>query len=712
MLSLAILPSCRAALQFDVFLGFDGVVREGGWFPVSCEIFNDGPSFNGVFELSPAQLGGGQARRMSIELPTGTRKRFTVPAFAAVSRYASWDARLYDERGKIRGERLAIRPKDLTWEGTLLGALPRAFGGAPVFPEIKQEGRPELKPQVARMQAEVFPDNPIALEGLSALYINTEKALELKTPQYNAILAWLHAGGHLIVGVEQPGDLGGLGWLRPVLPLDPSNVRNIAINGSLLTWLTNAPPESRNALRGTRSVPTPRPGRNQPAADVPGANPYLSLLPDPTFDSADLTVVTGPVRDGQVMASLGEIPVIVAGKRGRGQVTVLCFSPEREPFRSWKHRPWFWARLAKVPTALYMSSDFNLYGGWSVDGVFGAMIDSRQVRKLPVEWLIALLVVYLLVIGPLDQWWLKKINRQMLTWITFPAYVVLFSLLIYFIGYKLRAGETEWNELHIVDVIRNGDRAELRGRSYLSMYSPVNASYKLGSEQRIATFRGEFHSLWTGGQDGARTRIDQRPAGFSAEVNVPVWTSQLYVSDWWQTEAMPAVVSVVTKGTGFAVSVENRLDRPLRSLRLILRGRVYDIPDVAAGTTATADLDITKSIALIEFVTQRAANYQSVVQQRQQALGDANRGRLEADGSNATAVTFLSELSQSNPNQRQFVYPAGMDLGVNVDRGDAVVLAWVPEHAPSKSVKQFATVRSQRQSLYRFVVHVDPLPKL
>ena len=44
------------------------------------------------------------------------------------------------------------------------------------------------------------------------------------------------------------------------------------------------------------------------------------------------------------------------------------------------------------------------------------MIDSRQVRKLPVHWLLLLLVVYLLVIGPVDQYSLKKIRRQMLTW--------------------------------------------------------------------------------------------------------------------------------------------------------------------------------------------------------------------------------------------------------------------------------------------------------
>ena len=139
-------------------------------------------------------------------------------------------------------------------------------------------------------------------------------------------------------------------------------------------------------------------------------------------------------------------------------------------------------------------------GGWaSIDGVFGAMVDSKQVRKLPVEWLLLLLIVYLVVIGPVDQYWLKRIRRPMLTWITFPCYVVLFSLLIYFIGYKLRAGETEWNEFHLVDVLRKGDGAELRGRTYASVYSPVNATYKVESQQEFSAFRGEFQSSWNGG---------------------------------------------------------------------------------------------------------------------------------------------------------------------------------------------------------------------
>ena len=93
----------------------------------------------------------------------------------------------------------------------------------------------------------------------------------------------------------------------------------------------------------------------------------------------------------------------------------MLFSPEREPVRSWKNLPAFWSKVAEVPAALYAAGNNtpNLYqqGGWSSDAIFGAMIDTRQVHKLPVEWLLLLLLVYLVVIGPLDQFWLKKIGR-------------------------------------------------------------------------------------------------------------------------------------------------------------------------------------------------------------------------------------------------------------------------------------------------------------
>ena len=85
-LAVMVLGSARAAIQFDVFLGYDGLVPEASWFPVVCEIKNDGPSFTGVVELNSGSYNQGQTRRVVVELPTGTLKRFTLPAFSTMKR--------------------------------------------------------------------------------------------------------------------------------------------------------------------------------------------------------------------------------------------------------------------------------------------------------------------------------------------------------------------------------------------------------------------------------------------------------------------------------------------------------------------------------------------------------------------------------------------------------------------------------------------------
>src|ERR1700722_6926398 len=123
LLGLLALPA-RALLQFDVFLGYDGVVPEASWFPVVCEIKNDGPGFVGIVEVSSGPFNENQTRRLVVELPTGTLKRIDIPVFSTARYQSSWDVRLLDERGKVRAEQVNIRPRRQISAGTLLiGAL-------------------------------------------------------------------------------------------------------------------------------------------------------------------------------------------------------------------------------------------------------------------------------------------------------------------------------------------------------------------------------------------------------------------------------------------------------------------------------------------------------------------------------------------------------------------------------------------------------------
>ena len=706
-----------AEVRFDVFFGFgvgtgDGVVREAGWFPVVCELQNDGPPFNAVIELSGGPYGQGQPRLMRVELPTGSLKRVQIPVYVTGRMGYRLDARLLDEKGRRRAERNNLQPRvQIGWDSPLLGSLPRTRGGAPLLPDIKT-GNNQIHPAAVMIKSEWLPDNPLTLEGLDALYLHSAEALRLSAGQAAAVLAWVHGGGRLIIGVEQAADINSAPWLKNFLPCELPGGSASQNSGPLHTWLI-APPTSAEWIEPPRAPRAPRRRPGQPAPVVPPAinttaNPYAKLATDEQFAAEAMPAAAAVVRDGRVLAGTEASPLVITARRGRGEVTVLLFSPELEPFRSWKNRPWFWAKLLGVPSEWLLSGNANRYSGHHVDSAFGAMIDSRQIRKLPIAWLLLLLIGYLAVIGPLDRYWLKKLNRQMLTWITFPLYVAFFSGLIYFIGYRLRAGEAEWNELHVVDVVPHGARADLRGRTYGSAYSPVNASYEVASDQPFANLRGE--QGFSGNQEVSKAVVEQRGNSFSAQLTVPVWTSQLYAGDWWRQGTSPLNVIVTPRADGWDVKVENPQGKKIPQSRLVVGGRMFDLGDLTKGKTTVLLRGAGSSLR--DFVMNQSGQLNNAVQQRQQQFGGEESGRINDAFVGAMAASFISLQGDRNqeqpgnyyPYQGNFVTSPGFDLSPQIQRGDAVLLAWLPGQTLVAPLNKFTPRHSNKDTLLRVVV--------
>ncbi|MBX3731730.1 MAG: hypothetical protein KF791_03950 [Verrucomicrobiae bacterium] len=693
-----------AKIQFDVFPGFDSVARAGAWYPVGIEIFNDGPGFDGVVELDAGQ----GTLRIPIELPSNTRKRFTVPLFNVSRNFLAVDGRLLDDRGKVRDEQLARRVTVQGWEVPLMGALPGSFTGAPAFPELSQS-QPAWQPRVARLQPELFPDSPIALSGLNSLYLNTARALELKEPQVQALVSWVEGGGQLIVAVDQPTDVTATPWLQSLLPASPSGLAEAPIGRALDDWVRagNWRPEfAARVPDTTRSGATPSAQRFLRRSPE-GVDPFVALVSDGTMASAAVPVLGLRPRGGRTALSSDGRALIVEGRRGLGQVVVLAFNPEREPLRSWSLRPWFFARLADIPAPLLAPGDRNPFGSRGLDSVFGAMVETRQVRKLPVGLLLLLLLGYLVVIGPFDQWWLRRINRPMLTWITFPLYVVLFSGLIYFIGYKLRAGQTEWNELQVVDVVPRGDggRCLLRGWSFGSLYSPANETYALGSSLPVAAVRGEFRGLWGAGPDASRITVTARPQGFDAEVFVPVWTSTMAVADWEEDDA-PAPIQARNTDNG-QIEIRNDSGRTLGPLWVVGPEGMQMVPELAAGATRVMDPREGGADRLDHLMASWNGRFQGALSQRDETFGGGERVSIDDWPEAAVAASFPAAMQSPGGS---YVWPAGFDLAPLLTQGDVVVMAWYPDATLTPPLNRFESIRSRKGTLLRIAVPAEGRP--
>lgn len=683
-----------AEIQFEAFLGYDGVVRDGNWFPAAFEVFNDGPSFSGVIEVYNDQGGKSQARRVPVELPTNTRKRIVIPAFGSAGVYSQWKAVLLDEKGKKRAEaRNSIVRRTIDSKGILIGGVAQSFSGLPILPDPLKD-RSDLAVEVVRLEAAIVPENPLALDALKTIYLNSVRALELSSAQGAALISWVNRGGHLVVAVDQAGDFAGLPWLAPLLPVKLGGASVVGAGTDLETfsygtnWSLSKLQDYRRAVK--------------------------KLENEDEFRQAKFPIFQAELRDGKVLVQAGVAPLVVQANRGRGMLTVLTFAPEKEPFRSWKGRGWFWAQLNDMPAEWFTDKKTNNSNNYasktSIDGVIGAMIDSKQVRKLPVSWLLILLAVYLVVIGPLDQWWLKKINRQMLTWITFPCYVIGFSLLIYWIGFMLRAGESELNEVHMVDVMPGASKAELRGRTYVSIYSPSNSRYPVGTDIQYATLRGEFQASY-GAQEMSRMEMTQLSKGFAAEVAVPVWTSQMFISDWVQPAADPLNFKLSLEGDKLVARAENKSKKTVNQAWVVANGRVYNFPKMVPGERQQMTLASGTGQRLEDFVRENASNFGWAAQQRRNAFGDSRNNLLPNMPAHLAAASFISQLRDNsgpynNNNFGGFQGPDGFDLSERMAKGKACLLAWTPDFSPIPDLNKFDPRRVSRDTLFRVMTDI------
>jgi len=185
---------------------------------------------------------------------------------------------LADERGKVRSEQPGLRAnKNVASRTPLIGALARTPGGAPVIRPIAPQNSECSQRQ--RDCSRPISGHALVLEGLHALYLNSEKAAELRENQVRALMAWLNAGGHLIVAIEQINDVTASPWLKNLLPCDVKNIQPVQRHTELQQWLQNATWSTNLSASGANSQQFAR--RYWSAGSTPGGNQRNRSTPAP-----------------------------------------------------------------------------------------------------------------------------------------------------------------------------------------------------------------------------------------------------------------------------------------------------------------------------------------------------------------------------------------------------------------------------------------------
>src|SRR5262249_20798521 len=113
-----------------------------------------------------------------------------------------------------------------------------------------------------------------------------------------------------------------------------------------------------------------------------------------------------------------------------------------------------------------------------------------EVPVISFGWVALFILLYIAVVGPLDYLFLKQVVKRLeLTWITFPAVVLVVSALAYFSAYYLKGNDLRINKLDLVDLVAEFDAVGSRchssqayGTTWFTLFSPRIQNYTVGAE--------------------------------------------------------------------------------------------------------------------------------------------------------------------------------------------------------------------------------------
>ena len=506
-----------------------------------------------------------------------------------------------------------FRPALPSTDGLVLVIGPDSFPAAEVFGGLRQPAGG--KATVVRVSdATQLPAKWYGYEAVDLIVLATSEpgvyaALKPNSPEIEALDQWTRMGGTLLLCAGRQAEK----VLAPQTPLCRFSP------GRLVRTLPLRHSSTIESYCGS-AVPVPREGIGQ-------------LL--------DLRVPQLADVRGTVEAREGNLPLVVRRAWGFGNVVFAAFDLDLAPLRDWQDRGLLVGKLLDIEEipldAPHDTGAVLHYGFDDMAGQLRSALDQfAAVPFVPFSLIVAIVIGYLLLIGPVDYFVLRKFNRRMeLTWLTFSWIVLAFCLGAYLLAQSLKGDRLCVNQVDLVDVDLSS--GAVRGTSWADVFSPAVDRYDLSFQPRRldGTAAADTGALvgWLGLPGEALGGMNPKTATMAAwkqayecsprldaliGVPLPIWSSKSLNARWTTTATSRLAAKIADRDRTPVGLVTNTLDFPLKDCLLCFGRWAYRLGDLAPGESAEVGpgcerRDLTTLLTGRKFVfeegTQRATPY-------------------------------------------------------------------------------------------------------
>lgn len=526
------------AITITVQAGFDQAYHVGQWFPLRVDLANNGPDVRGTVRWTfPSQLDE-STFAYSIDLPRGAQKRISMAVFAngylrngRISVFNEGNAQ------PVAQQDVLIQPLDQT---TFLTAV--ASSDPTVLSSLATMQVPDFSStRVQHIPLDILPDQATVLQSVDALFLHNTDLSTLGAGHIDALRAWVASGGVLVVS-------GGIDAARQTATL-----------ADLLP-----------AQIGTDIVP----GTLQPLGAIVGAN---TVGPG---DAVSLNTVT--LQPGAQPLPASGSPLVIRQELGAGQVLLTTF--DLAALRTWRDEATLWQTVigAAKQSRPLVSPDVATSSG----NILQTVIKSTNLMIPPVWALIAFLLAYILVVGPLNYVLLRRFGRLEWAWGTVPLAVVLFAGLFYLVGLQVRGNDSQIAQVSVIEGAENQDRGQ--ATVFVGLFSPQRRTYNLGFPAQSLV---NETAPWSGSSFDQSVIVVDDAAVQIPNIALDIGEARTFVAKH-QVDMPFAVRSALTVGpNGVGGTLQNTGNQPLVDA-LIVRGQSYQmLGTIAPGQETPIKID-------------------------------------------------------------------------------------------------------------------------
>lgn len=421
-------------LSMTAKAGFNGYVRTGEPVSFAVEIDNPGPEIRGELQVSSNQFGSRVIYSRQVVLPRGACKSFNI--YASDDQSQSFNLRLMAQDKELVSSRVKVTR--LPPQEMMVGVLSGNPSALNHLGAVKLPGNAQ-RVTVINLTAQDIPSNSIMLESMDVLVLSDFPSHNLRREQLSSIQSWVEGGGLLVT-------CGGASWQKTLTCL-PEILLPVQVSGSVQV---SSVPELEKWT-----------GQTLPA----GKN---------------IILCQGQITRGTSLLASGKNPLLVASKMGHGNVYYLAFDPGSSPFDNWAGNESLWLNIfthsdphqaISAANARAMIMDQRRHEiGWALRSIPASDLPSRGL-------LAAVLLLYILILGPGAYLLLKKFDRRELGWIAIPLTAILLFSATYFVGFKGKGRDVFTRVISIVQIEPEFDYA--RVNSYIGAFAPTHRDFSV-----------------------------------------------------------------------------------------------------------------------------------------------------------------------------------------------------------------------------------------